>query len=51
MKAYTAIRDKVERTITYHDAWLEMFGVPVLYTPWFRHPDFGVDRQSAAADR
>ncbi len=46
VKAYSAIRDKVAKTITYHDAWLEMFGVPVLYTPWFRHPDFGVDRQS-----
>ena len=46
VKAYSAIRDKVNKTITYHDAWLEMFGVPILYTPWFRHPDFGVDRQS-----
>jgi len=46
VKAYSAIRDKVKKTITYHDAWLEMFGVPILYTPWFRHPDFGVDRQS-----
>ena len=46
IKAYSAIRDKVEKTITYHDAWLEMFGVPVLYTPWFRHPDFDVARQS-----
>ena len=46
IKAYSAIRDKVNKTITYHDAWLEMFGVPVLYTPWFRHPDFDVDRQS-----
>ncbi|HKP25917.1 MAG TPA: LPS assembly protein LptD [Dongiaceae bacterium] len=46
IKAYSAIRDKVAKTITYHDAWLEMFGVPVLYTPWFRHPDFDVDRQS-----
>lgn len=46
VKAYSAIRDKVKKTITYHDAWLEMFGVPVLYMPWFRHPDFGVDRQS-----
>ncbi len=46
VKAYSAIRDKVKKTITYRDAWLEMFGVPVLYTPWFRHPDFGVDRQS-----
>src|SRR6185295_368528 len=46
IKAYSAIRDKVAKTITYHDAWLEMFGVPVLYTPWFRHPDFDVERQS-----
>ncbi len=46
IKAYSAIRDKVAKTITYHDAWMEMFGVPVLYTPWFRHPDFGVERQS-----
>jgi LPS-assembly protein len=46
VKAYSAIRDKEKKTITYHDAWLEMFGVPILYTPWFRHPDFGVDRQS-----
>ncbi len=46
VKAYSATRDKVKKTITYHDAWLEMFGVPVLYTPWFRHPDFDVDRQS-----
>lgn len=46
VKAYSAIRDKVNRTITYRDAWLEMFGIPILYTPWFRHPDFGVDRQS-----
>jgi LPS-assembly protein len=46
IKAYSATRDKVAKTITYRDAWLEMFGVPVLYTPWFRHPDFDVDRQS-----
>jgi LPS-assembly protein len=46
VRAYTAVRDKVAQTITYHDAWLEMFGVPVLYTPWFRHADFGVERQS-----
>jgi LPS-assembly protein len=46
VKAYEAVRDKVAKTITYHDAWMEMFGVPVLYTPWFRHPDFGVDRQT-----
>lgn len=46
VKAYEAVRDKVNKTITYHNAWMEMFGVPVFYTPWFRHPDFGVDRQT-----
>ncbi len=46
VKAHEAVRDKVAKTVTYRDAWLEIFGVPVLYTPWFRHPDFGVDRQS-----
>jgi LPS-assembly protein len=46
VKAYEAVRDKVAKTVTYRDAWLEMFGVPVFYTPWFRHPDFGVDRQT-----
>ena len=46
VKAYKAVRDKVAKTVTYRDAWMEMFGVPVLYTPWFRHPDFGVDRQT-----
>ncbi len=46
VKAYEAVRDKVNKTITYHNAWMEMFGVPVLYTPWFRHPDFGVKRQN-----
>lgn len=46
VKAYEAVRDKVNKTVTYHNAWMEMFGVPILYTPWFRHPDFGVDRQT-----
>jgi len=46
VRAERAVRDKVARTITYEDASIEMFGVPVLYTPYFRHPDFGVDRQS-----
>ena len=32
--------------IEYDDAWLEMFGVPVLYTPYFSHPDPSVKRAS-----
>ncbi len=46
IKARDALRDQDNQTITYHDAWMEMWGVPVFYTPWFRHPDIGVKRQS-----
>ncbi len=40
------VRDETAQTITYHDAWMEMWGVPVFYTPYFRHADVGVKRQS-----
>lgn len=30
--------DELEERVTYDDARLEMFGVPVLYTPWLQHP-------------
>jgi LPS-assembly protein len=40
------VRDETAQTITYHDAWMEMWGVPVFYTPFFRHPDVGVKRQT-----
>ncbi|MET1028018.1 MAG: LPS assembly protein LptD, partial [Dongiaceae bacterium] len=46
IKARDALRDEDEQTITYDDVWMEMWGVPVFYSPWFRHPDIGVDRQS-----
>jgi LPS-assembly protein len=46
IKAADVLRDQDAQTITYHDAWMEMWGVPVFWTPWFRHPDFGVQRQS-----
>ena len=29
---------KTAQTVTYRDARLEMFGLPIAYTPWFRHP-------------
>lgn len=34
------------REIVYRDARLEMFGVPVMYTPYFSHPDPSVKRKS-----
>jgi LPS-assembly protein len=46
IKADQVVRDETEQTITYHHAWMEMWGVPVMYTPWFRHADIGVDRQT-----
>jgi LPS-assembly protein len=46
VKAADVIRDTDAQTITYHNAWLEMWGVPVFWTPYFRHPDIGVQRQS-----
>jgi LPS-assembly protein len=46
IKADQVVRDETAQTITYHDAWMEMWGVPVFYTPYFRHPDIGVKRQS-----
>lgn len=46
IKADQVVRDETAQTITYHDAWMEMWGVPVFYTPFFQHPDVGVQRQT-----
>ena len=46
LKAERVIHDQVEETIEYHDAWMEIYGVPVLYTPYFEHPDPSVERKS-----
>ena len=35
-----------EQQVEYRDAWLEVFGVPVAYTPYFSHPDPTVKRRS-----
>jgi LPS-assembly protein len=46
IKAHEVIRDKAAQTVTYHGAWMEMWGVPVVWTPWFQHADFGVKRMT-----
>jgi len=46
IKAVKVIHDKQEKIVEYRDAWLEMFGYPVFYTPYFRHPDPTVKRKS-----
>lgn len=46
IKAVHVVHDQTEKTVVYEDAWIEFFGFPVFYTPYFRHPDPTVDRQS-----
>jgi len=46
LKARRIIHDKAEQTVEYRDAWMEMAGIPIAYTPYFSHPDPTVKRQS-----
>jgi len=46
LKAQTIIHDQESRDVRYTNAWLELLGVPVAYTPFLMHPDPGVDRRS-----
>ena len=39
LRATRAVHDQQARTLTYSNAVMEVWGVPVAYTPWFRHPD------------
>jgi LPS-assembly protein len=38
--------DQANASITYQDAYFEIFGQPVLYLPYFMHPDPSVKRRS-----
>lgn len=46
LKAVKIVHDRRQKTIEYKDAVLEVYGVPVAYTPFFRHPDPTVKRKS-----
>ena len=46
LRAGTVLHDQTAHDLTYYDATLEFFGLPVLYTPYFRHPDPSVRRRS-----
>jgi LPS-assembly protein len=46
LKAVRVVHDQTQHTIAYHDAWLEIYGVPVFYSPFMRHPDPTVKRKS-----
>lgn len=38
--------DEEERRISYTNAWFELYGVPIAYTPYFSHPDGSIKQKS-----
>ena len=46
VKAERVVHDQEEQVIEYSNAFLEMFGIPVFYTPYLSHPDPTVQRRS-----
>jgi LPS-assembly protein len=46
IKGKSVVHDQEKHTLTYDDAFLELLGIPVFYTPWLQHPDATVDKAS-----
>ncbi len=46
LKAVRIVHDQRRQEIEYTDVFLELFGVPVAYAPYFSHPDPTVKRRS-----
>ena len=46
VKAVRVVHDADRQTVEYKDAWLELAGVPIAYTPYFSHPDPTVKRRT-----
>jgi LPS-assembly protein len=46
VKAKKIVHDQKAQTIEYSDAFLEIMGLPVAYTPYFSHPDPTVKRKT-----
>ncbi|MGB1006997.1 MAG: LPS-assembly protein LptD, partial [Thalassobaculaceae bacterium] len=46
IKALRVIHDEQARDMIYREAWLEFWGQPVVYLPFFVHPDPTVKRRS-----
>lgn len=46
IKAFRVIHNTETKRIIYEDAFMEIFGIPVAYLPFFSHPDPTVKRQS-----
>lgn len=46
LKGQRVEHNEAAQEIVYRDAVFEMFGIPILYTPYFSHPDPTVNRRS-----
>lgn len=46
VKAVQIVHDREKKEVRYKDARLELFGVPIAYTPYLAHPDPTVKRRS-----
>ena len=46
VKAEKVTLDEKEQKVVYEDAWMEFYGVPVAYTPYFSHATPGADAKS-----
>ncbi|HJP20661.1 MAG TPA: LPS assembly protein LptD [Alphaproteobacteria bacterium] len=46
IKAVKVIHHQTAQRIDYEDAFLEVYGIPIAYTPFFSHPDPTVKRRS-----
>ena len=46
LKAKKIIHNEKEQELEYFDVWMEMAGIPVMYAPYFWHPDPTVKRKS-----
>jgi LPS-assembly protein len=46
LKANKVVHDQAEQEIRYYDARMELFGIPVIYSPYLSHPDPTVDKKS-----
>ncbi|WP_157982215.1 LPS-assembly protein LptD [Oceanicella sp. SM1341] len=46
IRARRVVHDQLEKKIHYEDATFDLLGVPVMYLPYFSHPDPTVERMS-----
>jgi LPS-assembly protein len=46
IRADQVVHDNGDKSITYQNAWMEMWGVPMMYVPYFSHPDGTIQQKS-----